>query len=488
MKQSATIILGIFFAILSTAVAAAGGAGEGPATGPTGRTPEAEQAPGDLDEPNDQEITEDIRDQLYWDSRVDSDNITVQVNNGMVLLNGVVDTARARRAAEDDAWAIPGVVSVDNQIEVDATRITPTDEFIRQNVQTVLELNPNIDEGEVGVSVEDGEVTLRGEVQSAWRRARATELVQDITGVAGINNRLEVVPEEEISDAALAEAVRSSLERTNAVDADDIRVGVEDGRVILNGTVATLRERNAAFDAALLTAGVRDVENKLSVRAEAAEGITDADVRRNVIDQLVFDDRVDAADISVSADGGVVRLEGEVDSYFERQAAEESASLATGVASVENDLTVNVSEAPSNDRYVERNVRQAFRWNPDLNLSNIEVTIEEGVVALEGTVDAFWKLEIAEDAAANIAGVLGVENNLAVVPESDREDEIIAEDIVATLERNVLVDSDAVTVSVEDGVVTLSGTVDSVSERDAAYDAAAFTFGVVDVIDQMNVE
>jgi len=117
----------------------------------------------------------------------------------------------------------------------------------------------------------------------------------------------------------------------------------------------------------------------------------------------------------------------------------------------------------------------------------IDVTVANGMVTLEGTVEDTWQKWRAEDLVADLSGVILVENHLTVVPTESFVDQDIAEDIESALERNLYVVADDVTVEVENGTVTLSGTVTSWAARRAAYEAALYTTGVVDVRNLLSV-
>ena len=108
-------------------------------------------------------------------------------------------------------------------------------------------------------------------------------------------------------------------------------------------------------------------------------------------------------------------------------------------------------------------------------------------MTLEGTVDAFWKKEKAKDLASEIRGVVGVTNKIAVVPTQSIVDERLAENIVDALDRNINVNVDDIDVFVEDGTVTLAGTVPSWTMKWAAYNTARYTQGIIEVKDQINI-
>jgi len=217
---------------------------------------------------------------------------------------------------------------------------------------------------------------------------------------------------------------------------------------------------------------------------------TKEQIKKDVVDQLYWDNRVDASNIKVEVDDGEVTLKGTVLNYMARTAAYTDACAVRGVKSVDNKLTVKFApsfEVPT-DAEIKSNIESTFRWNPSFDEHDLEVEVENGWVTLKGTVDTFWKKIRAESVAVDISGVLGITNKLAVVPTQDIVDKAIAEDIVDAISRKAAVNAENVDVKVKDGEVTLSGTVSDWDADRAAYDAALYTVGVTGVIDNIIVE
>jgi hyperosmotically inducible protein len=213
------------------------------------------------------------------------------------------------------------------------------------------------------------------------------------------------------------------------------------------------------------------------------------DIRKDVVDQLYWDGRVDAASVEVEVVEGAVRLKGAVSTPSARRAAEEDAWQVPGVKAVESGLTVvypDAVEAPA-DEVIGANLAGVLSGTADLENADLDVAVHNGRVTLRGTVDAYWKKRRAEDLAATFTGVQGVRNELAVVPSGAYEDKLIADSIVAALERDIPDDVEAVNVQVNGGQVTLSGSVSSLSTFRAAQQAAEFTPGVVGVGNELTI-
>lgn len=217
--------------------------------------------------------------------------------------------------------------------------------------------------------------------------------------------------------------------------------------------------------------------------------IPDEEIKKNVIEELYGDDRVDASDIRVEVNYGEVILSGEVPTYLSFTSAHSNALQVQGVTMVDNRLTVTYPadvHTPA-DKAIENRIENVLALNPDINIQDMEVQVRGGIVDLRGTVDAFWKKNYAQELVAPEPGVIAINNHLAIVPTRDIIDQDIAKDIVRSLEARAAVLAEDVTVTVENGEVELTGTVPSWIAKESAYHAAEFTAGVIDVKNYLNI-
>jgi osmotically-inducible protein OsmY len=214
--------------------------------------------------------------------------------------------------------------------------------------------------------------------------------------------------------------------------------------------------------------------------ARISEGI-----KKDVVDQLYWDSRVDASKVKVTVSDGKVLLSGSTPSFMSRHAAETDAYMVEGVVSVENRILVEPTMKVPSDEEIRRAIENTFIWDPDFDAREITVSVAGGRVTLEGTVDAYWKKLKAEEAVNHFLGVIDVSNKLAITPAENIVDQSIAQDIMAALDRNVNVNADDLDVEVDHGVVTLSGKVSDWNEYIAAYNMARYTGGVIDVINDL---
>lgn len=213
-------------------------------------------------------------------------------------------------------------------------------------------------------------------------------------------------------------------------------------------------------------------------------------IKKNVIDNLYWDARVDASDVNVEvSDAGRVTLEGSVPSYSAIGVATDNAWDVEGVINVDNQLTVKYPSTVTvpSDEDIQSNINNSLLWDSNIDSSNIDISVDAGIVTLEGEVDAYWKLYHIEN-KADVTGVIDIVNKLAVVPTEEVMDEDIAESVVNALTRNYNVDVDDVNVKVESGKVTLTGSVPSWSAYTSAETSAFYTLGVVEVDNQLTIK
>jgi osmotically-inducible protein OsmY len=210
-------------------------------------------------------------------------------------------------------------------------------------------------------------------------------------------------------------------------------------------------------------------------------------IKRDVVDQLAWDSRVNANEIEVKVNDNTVTLTGTVPSFGARLAAERDTRTVLGVQRVQNLLTVAYPSSISVpiDGQIQSNIDDLLRWDPSVEAANITAQVVDGRVTLEGTVDAVWKKTEVERRVSNVGGVRGVANKLVVVPTRNITDQMIAEAIENALDRNMLVDVESIDVQVEDAVVNLYGTVATWAVDQTVYNTALFTNGVADVYDNL---
>ena len=213
---------------------------------------------------SDADIQRDVLEELEWDARVRPNEIGVAVKDGIVALNGWVDSYLKKIAAEEDAYRVPGVKAVVNDIEVrlpgSAER---TDADLARAVLDALKWDAGIPTGKIQVTVDHGWVTLRGEVEYYFQKRDAERAVERLSGVRGVTNLLVVKAQPTPSD--LKEQIEKALVRNAETDARRITVEVVGSKVILRGTVSSYAEKKAAEEVAWSAPGVTEVDNRIVV-------------------------------------------------------------------------------------------------------------------------------------------------------------------------------------------------------------------------------
>ncbi|MFW9877868.1 MAG: BON domain-containing protein [Candidatus Thorarchaeota archaeon] len=206
-------------------------------------------------------------------------------------------------------------------------------------------------------------------------------------------------------------------------------------------------------------------------------------LEKMVRDRLTWDDRIDESQIEVIIDGNIVKLKGCVSTYPEKVLAEIETKMVPGIKSVVNDIEVkfpSIYEIPS-DQEVKDAMFCLLDANSEIDSNDVQVSINNGNVILEGTVDSFWKRDKIRKIASQISGVVSVSNKILIISEEKISDEEIENLIIRSMQNSVYIDAHKVNVNVKDGIVTLSGTVSSMSEYDAIKNVVKFTKGVIDV-------
>lgn len=242
-----------------------------------------------------------------------------------------------------------------------------------------------------------------------------------------------------------------------------------------------LREAPRAFVRAAIGAAVAATFLLIgpSLVAVPADPPTDEKISDAVEREYLHDGVVYANNIDVATDDGIVSLTGTVRNLLAKERAVRIAKTVKGVQSVIDRTTVEIPYEVADSR-LRKTVRTALLADPATDEFETDVQVDDGHVTLTGTVDSWREKMLCEKVAKNVKGVRGLSNHLGFSGEVDRADDEIREEIVQTLRFDVLVDDSLVDVSVDDGVVALSGTVGSASEKTRA-EVDAWTSGVTDV-------
>jgi len=211
------------------------------------------------------------------------------------------------------------------------------------------------------------------------------------------------------------------------------------------------------------------------------------ELQKNVQDAIKWEPLLKAAEIGVIAKDGVITLSGIVNSYAKKMEAENAAKNVAGVKAVVEKIIIDYGEFVTiDDNKIAEEVLNAFKWNWDIPNNTLKVKVEDGWVTLEGVLEWNYQKDAARHAAGKQIGVKGVVTEVVVRSESG--DEVEKTDIELALARNWSVSTQNIMVRVVGNRVTLTGTVQSLYQKDEAARIAWNAPGVWNVDNELDIE
>jgi osmotically-inducible protein OsmY len=442
---------------------------------------------------SDENITFWVMDALRQDPRVLTQDIQVRTENGMVTLSGTAWNLAGKYYAERETAKIIGVRGV-----IDEMNVAPSfrsDAEVGQDVLKRLAGSSTIASQGLGVSVQDGVVTLTGEVAS-WAEMRQAGLVaREVRGVRRVDNNLKVEAiSEKRPDDRIRKDVAATLTRDVYLTGLPIDVTVKKGVVVLKGTVGSVYEKKRAYEDACID-GVVEVKDALTVDPwsddnvrVASPKITNDQLKQAVRDELYQDLRLlDPYAVHVAASSGQVTLYGRIPTYHQKQVAERDAHDVVGVHWVKNLLTVHADER--SDEAIRNDVRWALNTDYALSGLDIPLRVTNGVVVLSGDASSIYERDHAAQVAGDVLGVRDVINHISVQELPKYSNAALAQQIRDRLaaDAETFRTAERITVKVENGKAVLTGEVANWAQYKEAGELALRTHGIRSLDNRLGV-
>jgi osmotically-inducible protein OsmY len=213
---------------------------------------------------NDAQIQKDVIAQLNWEPVLNAAEIGVFVKEGVVTLTGIVDTYAKKIAAERAAKAISGVTAVAENIQVgESPFFRRTDTEIAEEVLNILKWHSTVQENKIKIKVEQGVVTLEGEVEWDFQRRGAKTAIENLAGIRMINNF--IVVKAAATPADIKKKINDAFQRSATIDSGMVFVDVVGHTATLRGKVHSIIEKEDAASAAWSAPGITSVDNHLEI-------------------------------------------------------------------------------------------------------------------------------------------------------------------------------------------------------------------------------
>jgi osmotically-inducible protein OsmY len=213
---------------------------------------------------NNQELQKDVQDAINWEPLLNAAEIGVIAKNGVITLTGTVDSYAKKAEAENAAQSVKGVKAVVEKIDIrfKSSFGKRDDNEITDELLKAAKWDWQIPQEKINVKVENGWITLGGEVDWNYQKEAVNDLVKNHIDVKGVTNNITI---KQTDDQVEKKAVEGALMRNLLVDDSNIKVNVSDQKVTLSGSVPTWYQKNKASRIAWKAPGVYHLDNELTV-------------------------------------------------------------------------------------------------------------------------------------------------------------------------------------------------------------------------------
>jgi osmotically-inducible protein OsmY len=215
-----------------------------------------------------EELQKDVQNAIKWEPLLHAAEIGVSVKDGVVTLTGNVDSYAKKSEAENATKNIVGVKVVVENIEVkfNSSYSKKDDNDIASEILNAYKWNIEVPNDKIKIKVENGFITLEGDVSWNFQKNAARDAVSKLAGVTGVLNNILIKPETQ--DAVEKADIENALERNWSLREDDVNVKVSNHKVTLTGTVGSWYQKDEAARIAWSAPGVWEVVNELEIEYE----------------------------------------------------------------------------------------------------------------------------------------------------------------------------------------------------------------------------
>ena len=209
-------------------------------------------------------------------------------------------------------------------------------------------------------------------------------------------------------------------------------------------------------------------------------------LRNDILAELEWDPSINAAEIGVAVENGIVTLTGHVNTFAEKLKVEQIVRRVRGVRAIAEEIEVRPAHTHTHaDDEIAKRALHMLNWDVMVPVDQVQVKVQDGWLTLSGAVDWQYQRTAAEDDVRKLSGVLGVTNLITIKPRAQSDD--LKERIEDALKRNALIEAHNIKIAIKDGNVTLEGRVNGWHEREVLETAVWAAPGVKSVDDRVTV-